>query len=45
MTITTRLEVLDPTVESVPAHTIIARRPETLDALPRNFASAAANKG
>ena len=31
MTITTRLEVLDPTVEPVPAHTIIARRPETLD--------------
>ena len=31
MTIKTRLEVLDPTVEPVPAHTIIARRPETLD--------------
>ena len=31
MTNTTRIEVLDPTVEPIPAHTFVARRPETLD--------------
>jgi hypothetical protein len=31
MTTTTRLEVLDPTVEPVPAHAVIAPRPRTLD--------------
>jgi hypothetical protein len=27
----TRLEVLDPTVEPIPAHAVIASRPQTLD--------------
>ena len=31
MTTTTRLEVLDPTVEPIPAHAVVALRPETLD--------------
>ena len=31
MTPTTRLEVLDPTVEPIPAHAVVAPRPETLD--------------
>ena len=31
MTIATRLEVLDPTVAPIPAHAVIAPRPETLD--------------
>ena len=31
MTTATRLEVLDPTVEPIPAHAVVARRPETLD--------------
>lgn len=31
MTTATRLEVLDPTVEPIPAHAVIAPRPETLN--------------
>ena len=31
MTISTRLEVLDPTVEPIPVDAVIAPRPETLD--------------
>ena len=31
MTIVTRLEVLDPTVEPVPQHAVVAPRPLTLD--------------
>lgn len=31
MTIDYRLEVLDPTEEPIPAHAIVAPRPETLD--------------
>jgi hypothetical protein len=31
MATATRIEVLDPTVEPIPAHAVIAPRPETLD--------------
>ncbi len=31
MTTATRIEVLDPTVDPIPAEAVIARRPETLD--------------
>lgn len=31
MTTTTRLQVLDPTVEPIPAEAIVASRPDTLD--------------
>ena len=31
MTTATRLEVLDPTVEAIPADAVIAERPQTLD--------------
>ncbi len=31
MTTATRIEVLDPTVDSIPAQAVIAPRPETLD--------------
>ena len=31
MTTATRIEVLDPTVDSIPAEAVIAPRPETLD--------------
>ena len=31
MTTATRLEVLDPTVEPIPVHAVMAPRPETLD--------------
>ncbi|MDP6455424.1 MAG: hypothetical protein QF898_19250 [SAR202 cluster bacterium] len=31
MTTATRLAVLDPTVEPIPAHAVVAQRPDTLD--------------
>ena len=31
MTTTTRIQVLDPTVEPIPAHAVVAKRPESLD--------------
>ena len=31
MTIATKIQVLDPTVDPIPAEAVIARRPETLD--------------
>ena len=31
MTTATKLEVLDPTVEPIPVHAVLAPRPETLD--------------
>lgn len=31
MTTATRLAVLDPTVEPIPAHAVVAQRPNTLD--------------
>ena len=31
MSVTTKLEVLDPTVQPIPEHAVIAERPDTLD--------------